>query len=101
MISGSGTKFGGTLTLADLGSNFSDSDFDARLSIDGGSTWFNLKADRGGADATGILNSYTSGTGAISFSFPGTTSMTATDGVIIKLGWSAKDTKITKITLAM
>jgi hypothetical protein len=101
MINGSGTKFGGTLTLAGLGGNFSDSDFDARLSIDGGSTWFNLKADRGGADATGILNSYNSSTGAISFSFPGTTSMTATDGVIIKLGWSAKDTKITKITLAM
>lgn len=101
MISGTGTKFGGTLTLAGLGGNFTDSDFDARLSIDGGSTWFNLKADRGGADATGILNSYTSSSGAISFSFPGTTSMTATDGVIIKLGWSAKDTKITKITLAM
>jgi transcription elongation factor len=98
MSNGSGTKFGGTLTLTGLGTNWSKLTF-AKLSIDGGVTWFNLKADRGGADASGILNSYTNE--AISFSFPGTTSMTAENGVHIKLGWSDKTVKITKITLSM
>jgi hypothetical protein len=97
MTAGSGTVFGGTLTLG--GSpTWSDITF-AKLSIDGGTTWFNLKTARGGADPLGIFNSYTSG--IVSFTFPGTTSMTATDGIIIKLGWSKKTTKITKITLAM
>lgn len=98
--SATGTKFGGTLTLQGLGNNWSKLTF-AKLSIDNGATWFNLKADRGGADATGILNSYTSSSGAISFSFPGTTSTDASKGVYIKLGWSDTTVKITKITLSM
>ena len=91
------TVFGGTLTF-DNKPTWADITF-AKLSIDNGTTWFNLKADRGGADPLGIYNSYTNG--VVSFTFPGTTSMTASSGVIIKLGWSKTTTKITKITLAM
>ena len=97
MIAGSGTVFGGTLTLGGA-PTWSDITF-AKLSIDGGTTWFNLKAARGGADPTGIFNSYSSG--VISFTFPGTTSMTAANGIIIKIGWSKTTTKVTSITLAM
>lgn len=98
MIAGSGTVFGGTLTLG--GANRTDMTF-AKLSIDGGTTWYNLLAARGGADATGILNEDKSSGGEISFTFPGTTSMTASNGIYIKIGWSNKSVKVTSITLAM
>lgn len=109
-IAGSGTVFGGSLTLGGLGSYSTNANFEALLSIDNGTTWYSLKGNRGGDQVTtlngltvdGIRTGYASN--VISFSFPGTTSMTASDGVIVKIGWTASlksNVTITQMTLSM
>ncbi|MBO5141446.1 MAG: hypothetical protein J6C46_00325 [Clostridia bacterium] len=100
-IAGSGTVFGGTIEMAGLGAAFNNAAFTAELSIDNGATWYNLKDDRGGANPLGIKTGYAGS--KVSFSYPGTTSSTAANGVLIKIGWSdaLKTTKISSITVTL
>ena len=100
-IAGSGTVFGGTIEMAGLGAAFNNAAFTAELSIDNGATWYNLKDDRGGANPLGIKTGYTGS--KVSFSYPGTTSSTAANGVLVKIGWSdaLKTTKISSITVTL
>lgn len=100
-IAGSGTVFGGTIEMAGLGDAFKNAAFTAELSIDNGATWYNLKDDRGGANPLGIKTGYAGS--KVSFSYPGTTSSTAANGVLVKIGWSdaLKTTKISSITVTL
>lgn len=100
-IAGSGTVFGGTIEMAGLGAAFNNAAFTAELSIDNGATWYNLKDDRGGANPLGIKTGYAGS--KVSFSYPGTTSSTAANGVLVKIGWSdaLKTTKISSITVTL
>ena len=100
-IAGSGTVFGGTIEMAGLGAAFNNAAFTAELSIDNGVIWYNLKDDRGGANPLGIKTGYTGS--KVSFSYPGTTSSTAANGVLVKIGWSdaLKTTKISSITVTL
>lgn len=100
-IAGSGTVFGGTIEMAGLGDAFNNAAFTAELSIDNGATWYNLKDDRGGANPLGIKTGYAGS--KVSFSYPGTTSSTAANGVLVKIGWSdaLKTTKISSITVTL
>lgn len=101
-ISGTGTKTGGNIEFTGVSSIFDNSDFVAQLSIDGGTTWYNLKAQRGGNDPLGILTSRNGN--VVNFSFPGTTVLAdATTGVLVKIGWSntLSSAAITKVTLTM
>lgn len=100
-IAGSGTVFGGTITFSGLGNNFDNSAFEAELSIDGGGTWYSLKDARGGANPNGI-NTGRSGD-VVSFSYPGTTSSEAANGVLIKIGWTnaLSSVKISKIEVTL
>ena len=100
-IAGSGTVFGGTIEMAGLGAAFNNAAFTAELSIDNGTTWYNLKDDRGGANPLGIKTGYAGS--KVSFSYPGTTSSTAANGVLVKIGWSdaLKTTKISSITVTL
>ena len=81
------TVTGGTLVLTGLGSNLTSTAFKAQLSIDDGDTWYNLAADRGGNDVTGIKTGYASSTGTINFTYPGTTTSASADGVLVRIGW--------------
>lgn len=100
-IAGSGTVFGGTIEMAGLDAAFNNAAFTAELSIDNGATWYNLKDDRGGANPLGIKTGYAGS--KVSFSYPGTTSSTAANGVLVKIGWSdaLKTTKISSITVTL
>ena len=100
-IAGSGTVFGGTIEMAGLGAAFNNAAFTAELSIDNGTTWYNLKDARGGANPLGINTGYAGS--KVSFSYPGTTSSTAANGVLVKIGWSdaLKTTKISSITVTL
>lgn len=100
-IAGSGTVFGGTITFSGLGSNFDNSAFEAELSIDGGGTWYSLKDARGGANPNGI-NTGRKGD-VVSFSYPGTTSSEAANGVLVKIGWTnaLSSVKISKIEVTL
>ena len=100
-IAGSGTVFGGTIEMAGLGAAFNNAAFTAELSIDNGATWYNLKDARGGANPLGINTGYAGS--KVSFSYPGTTSSTAANGVLVKIGWSdaLKTTKISSITVTL
>ncbi len=100
-IAGSGTVFGGTIEMSGLGTSFNNAAFTAELSIDNGTTWYNLKDARGGANPLGINTGYASD--KVSFSYPGTTSSTAANGVLVKIGWSdaLKTTKISSITVTL
>ena len=100
-IAGSGTVFGGTIEMAGLGDAFKNAAFTAELSIDNGTTWYNLKDARGGANPLGINTGYAGS--KVSFSYPGTTSSTAANGVLVKIGWSdaLKTTKISSITVTL
>ena len=101
----------GSLTLAGLGTGYNDADFVALISIDNGSTWYNMKAARGAAStvnlngtsvsATGINTGYASN--KISFSFPGTTATAGnSDNIIVKIGWTkAESITITKLTFTL
>ena len=100
-IAGSGTVFGGTIEMTGLGNAFKNAAFTAELSIDNGTTWYNLKDARGGANPLGINTGYAGD--KVSFSYPGTTSSTAANGVLVKIGWSdaLKTTKISSITVTL
>ena len=100
-IAGSGTVFGGTIEMPGLGAAFNNAAFTAELSIDNGTTWYNLKDARGGANPLGINTGYAGN--KVSFSYPGTTSSTAANGVLVKIGWSdaLKTTKISSITVTL
>ena len=100
-IAGSGTVFGGTITFSGLGDNFDNSAFEAELSIDGGGTWYSLKDARNGANPNGI-NTGRSGD-VVSFSYPGTTSSEAANGVLVKIGWTnaLSSVKISKIEVTL
>lgn len=100
-IAGSGTVFGGTLEMAGLGANFNNAAFTAELSIDGGGTWYSLKDARGGANPNGINTGYSGST--VSFSYPGTTSSEAANGVLVKIGWTEalSSVKISKMTVTL
>ena len=100
-IAGSGTVFGGTIEMPGLGAAFNNAAFTAELSIDNGTTWYNLKDARGGANPLGINTGYAGS--KVSFSYPGTTSSTAANGVLVKIGWSdaLKTTKISSITVTL
>ena len=101
----------GSLTLAGLGTGYNDADFVALISIDNGTTWYNMKAPRGAAStvdlngtsvsATGINTGYASN--KISFSFPGTTATAGnSDKIIVKIGWTkAESITITKLTFTL
>ena len=101
-ISGTRTKTGGSIEFTGVNSIFTNADFTAQLSIDGGNTWYNLKEQRGGNDPLGILTSRSGD--VVNFSFPGTTVLAdATTGVLVKIGWSdaLSSATITKVTLTM
>jgi hypothetical protein len=100
-IAGSGTVFGGTLEMTGLGANFNNAAFTAELSIDGGGTWYSLKDARGGANPNGINTGYSGST--VSFSYPGTTSSEAANGVLVKIGWTEalSSVKISKMTVTL
>ena len=100
-IAGSGTVFGGTLEMAGLGTNFNNAAFTAELSIDNGATWYNLKDNRGGANPLGIKTGYSNST--VSFTYPGSTSSEAKDGVLVKIGWTdaLSAIKISSITVTL
>ena len=86
-IAGSGTVFGGTIAMTGLSkAQFDNAVFEAELSIDNGATWYSLKDARGGANPLGINTGFSGGT--VSFSYPGTTSSEAANGVLVKIGWS-------------
>lgn len=100
-IAGSGTVFGGTLEMTGLGANFNNAAFTAELSIDGGGTWYSLKDARDGANPNGINTGYSGST--VSFSYPGTTSSEAANGVLVKIGWTEalSSVKISKMTVTL